>query len=246
VARSCQVCGKGFSIGNQVTTRGKAKYLGGVGTKVTGITRRKFKPNLQRLRVTVGNGTSTTVLVCTQCIKSGKVTKLVKRKPFHLPKVEKAKPVAEITPAIQKLVDDMAETMYAAPGVGLAAPQIGVAKRIFVIDIAGADEKSELRVFINPEFVAREGDTSYEEGCLSFPGIRGDVLRPDAIRVTFQDERGTPHQLSCDGLLARCIQHEVDHLNGVLFIERMEKKSRAGIDDAVKTLAKETKAAGRQ
>jgi len=95
VARSCQVCGKGFSLGNQVTTRGKAKYLGGVGTKITGISRRKFKPNLQRLRVTVGNGTNTTVLVCTQCIKGGNVTKLVKRKPFHLPKVQKAKPAAE-------------------------------------------------------------------------------------------------------------------------------------------------------
>lgn len=95
MARSCQVCGKGFSVGNQVTIRGKAKYLGGVGTKVTGITRRKFKPNLQRLRVTVGRGTNTTVLVCTQCIKSGAVAKLVRQQPFRLPKVEKAKPSTE-------------------------------------------------------------------------------------------------------------------------------------------------------
>ena len=93
--RSCQVCNKGFSVGNQVTTRGKAKYLGGVGTKITGITKRTFRPNLQRLRVTLGNGTNTTLLVCTQCIKGGKVTKLVRQKPFRLPKVEKAKPVAE-------------------------------------------------------------------------------------------------------------------------------------------------------
>jgi len=94
VARSCQVCGKGFSVGNQVTIRGKAKYLGGVGTKVTGITRRKFKPNLQRLRVTLA-GTNTSMLVCTQCIKGGKVAKLVRQKPFRLPTVEKAKPTAE-------------------------------------------------------------------------------------------------------------------------------------------------------
>ncbi|MCE9631277.1 MAG: 50S ribosomal protein L28 [Planctomycetia bacterium] len=97
MARSCQVCSKGFSVGNQVTIRGKAKYLGGVGTKVTGITRRKFKPNLQRLRVTVGRGTNTTVLVCTQCIKSGAVTKLVRQQPFRLPKVEKAKQSTEET-----------------------------------------------------------------------------------------------------------------------------------------------------
>ncbi|MFM8436822.1 MAG: 50S ribosomal protein L28, partial [Planctomycetia bacterium] len=84
MARSCQVCGKGFSMGNTVTLRGKAKYLGGVGTKVTGISRRKFKPNLQRLRITTGRGTSTTALVCTQCIKGGKVTKLVKQAPFRL------------------------------------------------------------------------------------------------------------------------------------------------------------------
>ena len=95
MARSCQVCGKGFSVGNQVTIRGKAKCLGGVGTKITGITRRKFKPNLQRLRVTIGRGTNTSLLVCTQCIKGGSIAKLVRQKPFRLPTVEKAKPLAE-------------------------------------------------------------------------------------------------------------------------------------------------------
>ena len=103
MARSCQVCGKGFSVGNTVTIRGKAKYLGGVGTKVTGITRRRFKPNLQRIRVTVGKaaaggstarGTNTTMLVCTQCIRSGAVTKLVRRPPFRLPTLDRAATVA--------------------------------------------------------------------------------------------------------------------------------------------------------
>ena len=99
-------------------------------------------------------------------------------------------------------------------------------------------------IVANPHVAVARGtdETIFEEGCLSFPGIRGDVARPDAIAVKFQDQHGTPHTLQCDGLLARCIQHEVDHLNGVLFIERMEKKVRAEIDDAVKALAKETRA----
>ena len=93
--RVCKFTGKKTSNGRTYTHRGKAKYLGGVGTKITGITKRKFKPNLQRLRVTLGNGTNSTLLVCTKCIKGGKVTKLVRQKPFRLPKVEKAKPAAE-------------------------------------------------------------------------------------------------------------------------------------------------------
>ena len=97
MARSCEICGKGFSMGNSVTIRGKQKYLGGVGTKITGITRRKFKPNLQRIRVTLPSGENKTMLVCTQCIRSGRVTKLVRQKPFHLPKVEKSKSSAEET-----------------------------------------------------------------------------------------------------------------------------------------------------
>ncbi len=170
--------------------------------------------------------------------------------------------VTTFDPALARLAADMVDTMHEAEGIGLAAQQVGHALQLCVVDLREADAKFSweldgarppLELFMpmtlaNPVVTPVKGTevTSYEEGCLSFPGIRGDVLRPDAIRVTFQDERGTPHQLSCDGLFARCIQHEVDHLNGVLFIERMEKKSRAGIDDAVKTLAKETKAAGRQ
>jgi peptide deformylase len=98
---------------------------------------------------------------------------------------------------------------------------------------------------VNPKtkFVTGTPKTIYEEGCLSFPKIRGDVERPDAIIAEFQDERGVPHVLKCDGLFSRCIQHEVDHLNGVLFIDRMDKKTRNAIDDEVKALARETKAA---
>ena len=102
-------------------------------------------------------------------------------------------------------------------------------------------------VLANPVVTIVPGtpETLYEEGCLSFPEIRGKIARQDNIVVKFQDEHGTAHSMSCDGLLARCVQHEVDHLNGVLFIERMDKKVRSSIDDAVKTLAKETREAGK-
>jgi len=175
---------------------------------------------------------------------------------------QKGAPIASRTDQIDQLIADMFETMYANKGIGLAAQQVGHAIQLCVVDLRGADArftweldgaKPPLELIMpmtlaNPVITAVPGTevTRYEEGCLSFPGIRGDVLRPDAIRVSFQDERGTPHQLACDGLFARCIQHEADHLNGVLFIERMEKKVRTGIDDAVKALAKETKAAGRK
>jgi peptide deformylase len=164
--------------------------------------------------------------------------------------------------ALARLAADMVDTMHEAEGIGLAAQQVGHALQLCVVDLRGADARFTWELdgarpplelimpmtLANPVITPVPGTevTRYEEGCLSFPEIRGDVLRPDAIRVSFQDERGTPHQLTCDGLFARCIQHEADHLNGVLFIERMEKKVRAGIDDAVKALAKETKATGRK
>ena len=154
--------------------------------------------------------------------------------------------------SLARLAADMVATMHEAEGIGLAAQQVGHALQLCVVDLRGADARFTWELdgakppleLIMP--MTGTPETRYEEGCLSFPGIRGDVLRPDAIRVAFQDERGVSHQLACDGLFARCIQHEADHLNGVLFIERMEKKVRAGIDDAVKALAKETKAAGRK
>lgn len=157
------------------------------------------------------------------------------------------------------LAEEMIETMHEAGGIGLAAQQIGRAMQLCVVDLREADPgftweldgaRPPLDLFMpmvlaNPQIavVPKTPELVYEEGCLSFPKIRGDIARPDAITVKFQDQRGVPHVLTCDGLFSRCIQHEVDHLNGILFIERMDKKTRAAVDDAVKALARETKAA---
>jgi peptide deformylase len=164
--------------------------------------------------------------------------------------------------ALVRLAAEMVDTMHAAAGIGLAAQQIGRAIQLCVVDLreAEADFTWELdgarppldlfmpMVIVNPEitFAKATPETIYEEGCLSFPKIRGDVTRPEKITVRYKDEHGVPHALTCDGLLARCIQHEVDHLNGVLFIDRMTKKARTAVDDAVKALAKETKAAAKK
>jgi peptide deformylase len=134
---------------------------------------------------------------------------------------QKGARVAEITDDVKKLVDDMAETMYAAPGVGLAATQIGVPLQVFVIDIADKDEPSDLRVFINPEIVAREGELTWTEGCLSFPGVTEDVERAAKVRVRAQDRDGVWFELEAEGLLAVAIQHEYDHLQGVLMIDHL-------------------------
>ena len=133
----------------------------------------------------------------------------------------KATPVASITAEIQKLVDDMAETMYAAPGVGLAATQIGEPHRVFLVDIAGEDEPSKLHVFINPEIIKTEGDSVGPEGCLSFPGISEDIKRAGKVTVRALDREGRAFELSAEGLLSVAIQHENDHLDGVLMIDRM-------------------------
>jgi peptide deformylase len=143
-------------------------------------------------------------------------------------------------------------------GIGLAAQQVGRAKQVCVVDLRTREAQFTWRldaakppldlimpmVLVNPSVSVAPGtpEAVVEEGCLSFPEIRGDVSRPEAITVRFQDERGVPHEMSCDGLLARCIQHEVDHLNGVLFIDRMDKAARAQVDEAVKALARKTRA----
>lgn len=134
---------------------------------------------------------------------------------------ERGKKIEVVTPEIQKLVDDMAETMYAAPGVGLAATQIGEALQLFIVDIADDEAPSELRVFINPELTERTGDISWQEGCLSFPGVQEDVDRAASIRVRAQDRDGEWFELEAEGLLAVAIQHEYDHLQGVLMIDHM-------------------------
>ena len=136
-----------------------------------------------------------------------------------------AAPVAVVTHEIRKLVADMAETMYAAPGVGLAATQVDVHKRIIVIDVSEA--RNDLRVFINPTIVAAEGEAECEEGCLSVPGYYDNVTRAARITVRAQDERGDPFELSTEGMLAVCIQHEMDHLVGKVFVDYLSPLKRA-------------------
>ena len=136
-----------------------------------------------------------------------------------------AAPVAAVTPEIRKLVRDMAETMYAAPGVGLAATQVDVHKRVIVIDIS--DARDDLRVFINPEIVTAEGDAEHEEGCLSVPGYYDKVTRAAKITVRAQDEGGRNFELEADGLLAVCVQHEMDHLLGKVFVDHLSPLKRA-------------------
>jgi len=130
--------------------------------------------------------------------------------------------VTEFDEALHTLIDDMAETMYAAPGVGLAAPQLGISKRLFIIDVAtDDDEPSDLRVFINPEIIEAEGETTFNEGCLSFPGVREEIDRAERVKVRAADRDGQAFELEADGLLAIAIQHENDHLDGKLMIDHL-------------------------
>ncbi len=143
---------------------------------------------------------------------------------------EKARPVEKVTPEIVKLTEDMAETMYAAPGVGLAATQIGERHRIFVIDIAGDDEPSELQVFINPEILERSGEIVWDEGCLSFPTVVEEITRAAKVKVRALDAKGASFELEAEGLLAVAIQHETDHLDGVLMIDKMGMLKKRMVD----------------
>lgn len=139
----------------------------------------------------------------------------------------KAEPVARITPEISKLIDDMAETMYAAPGIGLAAVQVNEAKRVVVIDIS--ETRDQLQVFINPEILSHEGSQTLEEGCLSVPGIFEEVTRPARVRVRALDRDGKPFEIEAQGLLATCIQHEIDHLDGKVFVDHLSRLKQSRI-----------------
>ncbi len=139
-------------------------------------------------------------------------------------------PVSEVDDELRQLMDDMLETMYAAPGIGLAAIQIGVPKRVIVMDLAGAEEEPEPHYFVNPVIRNPAEETKpYEEGCLSVPEFYEEVERPAACTVEYLDYHGESRVLEAEGLLAVCIQHEMDHLNGVLFVDHLSRLKRERI-----------------
>jgi len=148
-----------------------------------------------------------------------------------------AKPVALVDARIRKLIDDMAETMYAAPGIGLAATQVNVHERVIVIDIS--ESHDQLRVFINPEIIAQSGREESEEGCLSVPGVFDKVERAEQVTVRALDRDGKPFELKADGLLAVCIQHEMDHLMGKVFVDYLSNLKRNRIKAKLAKQARE-------
>ena len=147
--------------------------------------------------------------------------------------------VARVDDDARALIADMFETMYEAPGIGLAAVQVGITKRIVTIDLAREGEEKQPMVFVNPEIVwSSEALSRYDEGCLSIPQYYEEVERPAKVRVRYQDEKGEAHELEADGLLATCLQHEIDHLEGKLFIDRLSKLKR---DRVIKKFQKQAK-----
>jgi len=174
---------------------------------------------------------------------------------------KKGAKVTAFNAALARLAADMIEVMHAAEGIGLAAQQVGDAVQLCVVDLRPTEAKFDweydgirppLELFmplalVNPEVTAEPEPTEpYEEGCLSFPQIRGDVVRPDEITVKFKDLAGHPHLLRCNGLFSRCVQHEADHLNGVLFIDRMDAETLARLDPELKALKKRTREAAKK
>jgi peptide deformylase len=156
---------------------------------------------------------------------------------------QKSQPVAAVDDALRALMDDMLETMYEAPGIGLAAIQVGVPKRVIVMDIARGEEPKAPRYFVNPEIVwASEETAPYEEGCLSVPEIYDEVERPAKVRLRYLGYDGKPVEEEAEGLFAVCIQHEIDHLNGVLFIDHLSRLKRERAVKAVKKAASKAEA----
>ena len=152
---------------------------------------------------------------------------------------KKSSIVEKVDGEIQKLMNDMLETMYAAPGIGLAAIQVGVPKRIIVLDISRNEEPKKPMFFINPEIVVKSKNNSiYEEGCLSVPGQFAEIERPENCHLKFLDYNGQPQEIKAEGMLATCIQHEIDHLEGILFIDYLSKLKKSMI---VKKLSKQKK-----
>ena len=152
-----------------------------------------------------------------------------------------ASPVGELTADIQQLIDDMIQTMYAAPGIGLAAPQVGVPLRLFVCDISVGRNADDLMTFINPEFVERDGMQLEEEGCLSVPGFNATVARPSRAVLKGLNRQGTERTVDASGLLARCFQHEMDHLDGTLFVDRLRGLQKDLIVRKIRKLARSGK-----
>ncbi len=152
---------------------------------------------------------------------------------------KKSKPVEKVDDELRRLLDDMLETMYAAPGIGLAAVQVGILKRLIVIDISKDKDKKEPLFLINPKITSKSKQTStYEEGCLSLPGHFAEIERPAECEINFIDYNGKKKEIKADGLLSTCIQHEVDHLDGVLFIDYLSKLKK---DMIIKKLVKHKK-----
>lgn len=150
-----------------------------------------------------------------------------------------SEPVGRVDAEIRQLADDMLDTMYDAPGIGLAAVQIAVPKRLIVIDVARKDEPKNPLVLINPTIVADGGEPSiYEEGCLSIPDYYEEVTRPGEVVVRYLDREGREQEIKADGILATCLQHEIDHLNGVLFIDHISKLKRDRVVKKFQKLAK--------
>jgi peptide deformylase len=152
-----------------------------------------------------------------------------------------AKPVEAITPEVDRIIADMIDTMYAAPGIGLAATQVGIPLRICVIDLSVGRDHKGLTVFINPEFVERDGMQLEEEGCLSVPGFNATVVRPSRVVVKALDRSGSPFETEGKELLARALQHEIDHLDGMLFVDRLRGIKRDLIVRKIRKLTRSGK-----